>query len=86
MAVFALFLAKKTIMNKMNNKMLLSIFIMLSILSGYATVYLFHKAFDVNPWMGLLAMIPIVTLGVITQVIFAVLIYLSIERATREEK
>lgn len=43
---------------------------MLSILSGYATVYLFHKAFDVNPWMGLLAMVPIITLGVIAQVIF----------------
>lgn len=59
---------------------------MSSILSGYATVYLFYKAFDANPWMGLLAMVPITTLGVIAQVIFAILIYLSIERATREEK
>lgn len=59
---------------------------MLSILSGYATVYLFHKAFDVNPWMGLLAMAPITTLGVIAQVIFAILIYLSIEKITKEEE
>lgn len=71
----------------MDNKMLFSIFVVLSILSGYATVYFLNRAFDdIGPWIGLLAMIPIVTLGVITQVIFAVLIYLSIERATREEK
>lgn len=71
----------------MDNKMLFSIFVVLSILSGYATVYFLNRAFDdIGSWIGLLVMIPIVTLGVITQVIFAVLIYLSIERATREEK
>lgn len=63
-----------------------SVIIILSILSGYATVYFLHEAFDVSPWIGLLVVAPITVLGVIAQIIFAVLIYVSIDKMTKEEK
>lgn len=90
MVIFAILseftLSTKRKSEKMNS-FFTSAFIILSILSGYATIFFTNKAFDdFALWIALIIGMPIVILGIIAQIIFSVLIYHSVAKTTEEQE
>lgn len=69
------------------NSFFCSAFVILSILSGYATIFFINKIFDdLILWAALLMGIPIIMLGVIAQIIFSILIFHSVSREAQKQE